>query len=260
MKISLCIITLNEQDNLRRCLESANGLVDETIVVDSGSTDGTELIAMEFDATWIQRSWPGFVQQKNFAISQASHDWILCLDADEALSVELRSELLKLKNDDAESDQVHGYSVPRCVYYEGRWIRHGDWYPDRLVRLFRNGRGKYQGGKVHERLELDGEPVILNGELEHYSFKDKADHRQRSRKYAQLWAETKFESGETAWLGKGFLHGIHRFVRGFLLRGGFMDGRLGLQIAWLSAQEVVMKYGLLREMNNSGRDRTGVHG
>jgi glycosyltransferase involved in cell wall biosynthesis len=252
MKISLCIISLNEEANLRRCLTSVALVVDEIIVVDSGSTDGTEGVAREFGARWVHQDWLGFVKQKNHVLSLASHDWILSLDADEALSADLFSELLSVK-EVRFPDGITGFSFPRCVLYEGKWIRHGDWYPDRLVRLFKNGVAKFAGGKVHERLELDGTVQELEGELEHHSFRDAADHWARCETYAQLWAEMKHEEGRTAHRLDGPIHAAVRWLRGYLFRGGFLDGAQGWQIARFNAREVNLKYRLLRQMNIAAR-------
>lgn len=243
MKISLCIITLNEERNLRRCLESATDLADEIVIVDSGSTDATAAIAAEFGARFEQHAWHGYGAQKNLALSLALHPWILSLDADEALSPRLREEIARLREPAAE---IGGYSMPRCVFFEGKWIRHGDWYPDRLVRLFRKDHGAFTGGKVHERMDVRGEIVRLTGDIEHYSFRDAADHAARGEKYARLWAETQGEQGRRVgtlapWLRAGF-----KLLRGLILRGGFLDGPRGWGIAWRNAKEVYLKYRLLR--------------
>ena len=161
MKTSFCLITLNEEQNLPRCLKSCAGLADEIIVLDSGSTDATEKIAREFGARFERQNWLGYVGQKNKVLSLASHEWIFSLDADEELSPELREEIRLLKSAGEIGDDIAGFSMPRCVFYEGRWIRHGDWYPDRLVRWFRHDRAKFAGGRVHERLEISGRVVPL---------------------------------------------------------------------------------------------------
>ncbi len=253
MKISLCIITKDEEANLRRCLRSAALVVDEIVVVDSGSTDGTEEVAKEFGACWVHQDWLGFVAQKNFALSLASHEWVLSLDADEALSADLFSELLSVK-EVRFPPEIQGFSMPRCVLYEGKWIRHGDWYPDRLVRLFKKGAAHFAGGKVHERLELEGAVQELEGELEHHSFRDAADHLARCKKYARLWAEMKHEEHQSASSWDGPVHAAVRWVRGYLLRGGFLDGAQGWRIAKFNAHEVNLKYALLRQMNIAVRD------
>jgi glycosyltransferase involved in cell wall biosynthesis len=197
MHLSLCLITLNEEANLRRCLESCASLVDEIVVVDSGSVDATPRIAAEFGARWQHQDWLGYVGQKNAVLALARSEWVLSLDADEALSPPLQEELRRLKPTHPEGD-VGGFSMPRCVFYDGRWIRHGDWYPDRLVRLFRRDKARFVGGKVHERLEIQGRIVALRGEISHYSFRDAADHRARCAHYARLWAESQFQTGLTA--------------------------------------------------------------
>ena len=148
MRISFCLITLNEEENLSRCLKSCADLADEIVVLDSGSKDGTETIARQFGARFERQEWLGYVDQKNKVLSSAKHPWAFSLDADEELSAELRDEIKLLRRIEPASDRS-GFSMPRCVFYEGRWIRHGDWYPDRLVRLFRRDCAAFVGGKVH---------------------------------------------------------------------------------------------------------------
>jgi len=247
MKISFCLITRNEEANLPRCLGSAEGLADEIVVLDSGSTDGTEAVARRFGARWHRRDWTGYVDQKNHLLSLAQHEWVFSLDADEALSEPLRAEVRRLKETGAPA-ALSGYDMPRCVFYEGRWIRHGDWYPDRLVRLFRRSRARFAGGRVHERLEIQGPIASFHSDLYHYSFKDANDHRARGELYAQLWAETQFEQGRRAGPLDPWLHAGFRWVRGYLIRRGFLDGPPGWRIARLCAREVFRKYRLLLEM------------
>ena len=252
MKISFCLITLNEEANLRRCLQSCAGLADEIVVVDCGSSDGTEAIAREFGARWVRQDWLGFVGQKNRALELAVHPWVLSIDTDEEISPALSQEIVRIKQTGAPED-VSGYSMPRCVLYDGRWIRHGDWYPDRLLRLFRKQGARFAGGKVHERLELVGGRVeSLRGDLFHYSFKDADDHWARCQKYARLWAETQHEASRTCGPIAPWSHAAFRWLRGYILRGGFLDGPQGWRIAALCAKEVFLKYQLLREMHRVG--------
>ena len=248
MNISFCLITLNEEENLPRCLASCADLADEIVVLDSGSTDGTAKIARRFGAIFTHQDWLGYVGQKNKVLALARHPWVLSLDADEELSPELRDEIRLLKEVEPAEDRS-GFSVPRCVFYERRWIRHGDWYPDRLVRLFRRERGRFAGGKVHERLEIEGRIVALHGELYHYSFRGSADHWARCQNYARLWAETQHEAGRRANAAAPYLHAAYRWLRGYVLRRGFLDGKQGWRIAALCARETYLKYRLLREMN-----------
>lgn len=244
MKLTFGIITLNEAQNLGRCLQSCVDLADEILVLDSGSTDDTERIARSFGARFELQEWLGYVGQKNRLLDLARHDWVFSLDADEELSERLRAEVRSLKPTEPAA-VIAGYSLPRCVLYEGRWIRHGDWYPDRLVRLFRRGHARFAGGKVHERLEIQGRVVPLEGELHHYSFRDAADHWARCEKYARLWAETQQEAGRRAGPMAPWLHAAFRWLRGYVLRAGFLDGRQGWQIASYSARETALKYRLL---------------
>lgn len=248
MRITVGVITLNEESNIERCLRSIEGVADEILVVDSGSTDRTRVLAGAFGVRWESLPWQGYVGQKNQVLSLASHPWVLSLDADEALSPLLRSEILALKLSAEEDHSVSGYSIPRCVCYEGHWIRRGDWYPDRLVRLFRREKARFTGGRVHERLELEGRSVELKGELEHYSFRDAADHLARCRLYARLWAEDRWGHGKRCGRFSPYSHAFFRWFRGFILRGGIADGKLGLRIANYSAYEVFLKYTWLREL------------
>jgi glycosyltransferase involved in cell wall biosynthesis len=249
VKISFCLITLNEETNLPRCLKSCADLADEIVVLDSGSTDATEKVARDFGARFERQDWPGYVGQKNKVLSLASHAWIFSLDADEELSPGLRTEIGLLKTAGEVGHDVGGFSMPRCVFYEGRWIRHGDWYPDRLVRWFRRDGAVFLGGKVHERLEIRGRVVSLHGDLYHHSFRDAADHRARGEKYARLWAQEKFEAGRGAGPLAPWYHAAFRWVRGYILRRGFLDGAQGWRIAALCARETHLKYRLLRELH-----------
>jgi glycosyltransferase involved in cell wall biosynthesis len=250
MKISFCLITLNEEENLERCLSSFRNLADEIVILDSGSIDRTADIARAHGARFEHQPWQGYVAQKNSVLARASHDWIFSIDADEAFSPELYAEIARIKSG-SPGPEVTGYSMPRCVLYEGRWIRHGDWYPDRLTRLFRRDKARFAGGKVHERLETSGRIIPLEGDLHHHSFRDAADHWARCQKYARLWAESKFEEGKSALPGAPFGHAVFRFARAYLARRGFLDGPLGLRIAWFAAREVQLKYSLLREMRSA---------
>ena len=252
MKISFCLITLNEEENLPRCLRSCADLADEIVVLDSGSADGTARIAAEFGARFVHQDWLGYVGQKNKVLSLAQNEWVFSLDADEELSPVLRDEIRVLKQSEP-TDDVSGFSMPRCVLYEGRWIRHGDWYPDRLTRLFRREHVKFAGGRVHERLEISGAVTPLRGDLHHYSFRDAADHRARGDRYAKLWAQDKYEAGKTAGALSPGLHGAFRWLRGYVLRRGFLDGAQGWRIAKISASETALKYRLLRELNQRTR-------
>lgn len=252
MKITFGIITLNEERNLERCLSSIKPVADEILVVDSGSTDRTRTIALTFGAVVHEISWPGYVIQKNNVLALASNDWVFSLDADEALSPELLEQIRSIKAGPAKNDCA-GFSMPRCVLYDNRWIRHGDWYPDRLTRLFRKSKAFFTGGLVHERLVIQGPVHPLSGDIEHHSFQDTPDHFERCRKYARLWAQDKYNQGRSASWVAPFLHSGFRFFRGYFLKLGFLDGPQGFRIAAISSYEVYLKYSLLRELGSSSQ-------
>lgn len=241
MKLSACIITKNEELNLPRCLKSLQGLVDEIIIVDSGSTDRTPFIATEYNARFIRHEWEGYVGQKNFALSKASYNWVLSIDADEELSPELQKELKTLHEHPQEPSHA-GFQVSRVVYYHEKWIRFGDWYPDVLVRIFDKRKAKFVGGKVHERLEITGETRDLQGELFHYTYRDAADRLARIEHYSTLWAETAKAEGKSANALDPFAHGAWRLFRSLFLKGSIKGGGLGWEIARLNAYEVFIKY------------------
>lgn len=247
MKISACIITLNEEANLPRCLESIQDVVDEIIIVDSGSTDRTNFIATDFNARFIRNEWNGYVAQKNFAISKAKFNWVLSLDADEELSHELNESLSALKLNE-HSEQVTGYEMSRVVQYQGSWIRFGDWYPDTLVRLFRKDSAQFAGGQVHERLEVQGTVKPIKGEIIHHSFKDEADYLERMDHYSTLWAEQKKADGASASALSPYTHSLWRFFRSYLIKGGYKGGGLGFKLSKLQAREVFLKYSKLKKL------------
>jgi len=251
MKISACIITLNEERNLPRCLASVAPLVDEILLVDSGSTDATLAIAAKFSSRVVHQPWLGYVGQKNLALDHAQHEWVLSIDADEEISAELAASIMRVKSDPAAEDlgAPNGYQFSRIVFYRGRWIRHGDWYPDRLVRLFRRTEGRFTGGRVHEKLELRGEHPILPGHLHHFTYESSLDRAHRCAKYAALWAQSAHEQNRRAYPWSGAVHAFARFAKGFVLKRGFLDGAIGWDIAAGNAHEVWLKYQLLRKLN-----------
>jgi len=245
MKISACIITLNEEENLPRCLDSIREIVDEIVIVDSGSTDRTNFIATDYNARFIRNDWGGYVAQKNFALSKAKFDWVLSLDADEELSPELQSSLKNLKLN-SHSGLVTGYEMSRVVDYQGTLIRFGDWYPDTLVRLFKTDAAQFAGGQVHERLKINGEVKPLEGEIIHHSFKDETDYLQRMDHYSSLWADQKRADGENTGALAPYTHSIWRFLRSYIIKNGWKGGNMGMRLARLQAREVFLKYSKLR--------------
>lgn len=244
--VSVCILCLNEADRLPRCLAPLGDFA-ETIVVDSGSTDGSRDICRKYGVVPVESPWAGFSAQRNKAFALASQKWILWIDADEVIRPELLAEIRKLFAD-GEPD-CSAFRVNRLVIFEGREIRHGNWFPDRCIRLFRADRWSMPERDVHESLEIRGETRDLVSLLEHHTYRDWDDQRRRAGKYSRLWAAQAHREGRTAGPLKGPLRGLWRFFRGYVLRGGFLDGALGFRIAFANGREVALKYRLLREFS-----------
>jgi glycosyltransferase involved in cell wall biosynthesis len=237
--LSACIITYNEADRIEACLKSVS-FCDEVVVVDSHSTDGTRELAVRLGARVIERDWPGYRSQKQFAIESAANEWVLCLDADERVSEPLRDEIEALRAGGFAG--FAGWSVPRITDYFGRFLRHGNAYPDRLIRLFDRRRGGWIGYEIHENTRVQGPVDKLRGHLEHYSYRSLSDHQLRMQRYADLMARALYERGKRCGLGKVLLNPQWRFVRGYLLRLGFLDGWRGLVFALIEANYVRRKY------------------
>jgi glycosyltransferase involved in cell wall biosynthesis len=239
MKLTACIITYNEADRIEACLRSVS-FCDEVIVVDSHSTDATRQIAGSLGATVVDRDWPGYRSQKQFAIERASHDWVLCLDADERVTSELRQEVEALR---MQGFHEHaGWSVPRITDYFGRFLRHGNTYPDRLIRLFDRRRGGWIGEEIHENTRVNGSVGRLLGHLEHFSYRSLTDHHNRMARYADLMARALYARGKRCGLGKVLFNPQWRFFRGYVLRLGFLDGWRGLVFHLVEANYVRRKY------------------
>lgn len=242
IRISACVVALNEEDRIGECLASLD-FCDELLVVDSHSSDRTREIASEQGARVIERDWPGHVAQKEFAIRAADHDWVLCLDADERLSPELRREIIALR--DAGFARHAGWSFPRLSNYLGTWVRHGSWYPNRQLRLFDRRRGHYGGVDPHDRVETDDSVGRLAGELIHYPYRGLSHHLRTMDSYTTLSARGLFERGRRASVWDLVLRPPARFLRFLVLRRGFLLGWKGLLLSALDAQSVLLKYAKL---------------
>ena len=238
-RLSACIITYNEADRIEACLRSVS-FCDEIVVVDSHSTDSTRELASALGARVIERDWPGYRTQKQFAVDAATNDWVLCLDADERVSTELRAEVEAARASGLAP--YAGWSVPRITDYFGRFLRHGNAYPDRLTRLFDRRRGRWVGQEIHENTRVDGPVGRMRGHLEHFSYRNLSDHQARMQRYASLMARALYDSGKRCGLGRVLLNPQWRFVRGYVLRLGFLDGWRGLVFALIEANYVRLKY------------------
>ena len=249
MKISAVVITFNEEANIEAALRSLEGVVSEIIVVDSHSTDLTVKIARRFTTKVFLRKWTNYSDQKNYADGLAEHPWILSLDADERLSPELRGEIRAMA---ADEPACAGFSMPRRVFYLGRWIRHSGWYPDRKVRLFRRERARWEGAYVHETLVVNGEIRRLEGDLLHFTYRNISEHLARINAFSDLGAQRLYAQRKKCRLDHLLLAPPGRFIKSYILRLGFLDGFAGLVIAVLNAYGIFVRYAKLREIWKKG--------
>jgi glycosyltransferase involved in cell wall biosynthesis len=237
--LSACIISYNEGDRIEACIRSLS-FCEEIILVDSHSTDDTRQKAASLGARVIERDWPGYRSQKQFAVDSAQNDWVLCLDADERVSDTLRQEIEALRA--GHFDHRAGWSIPRITDYFGRFLRHGNAYPDRLIRLFDRRRGRWIGREIHENTRCDGPVGKLYGHLEHFSYRSLSDHHERMQRYAVLMARALYGNGQRCGFWKVLFNPQWRFWRGYLLRLGFLDGWRGLVFALVESNYVRRKY------------------
>lgn len=251
VKISVCIITFNEEKNIAEAIESI-AWADEILVVDSNSADKTGEIAKNFGAKVILQEWLGFSKQKQFAADNAKFDWIFSLDADERVSEKLKAEILELKKL-SENELADAYKIPRLSFYMNRPIRHGGWYPDWQLRFFNRKKGKWKNRLIHESVEMknDSKVKTLRGDIFHYSVENAAyHHRLIGERYAPLAAEQMFKSGKkTSRLNIAYA-GFFAFFQTFFLKAGFLDGFPGFCIARFAAHHAFLKHLLLWEKQN----------
>ena len=246
VKISAVIITFNEEKNIARCLESIKGIVDEIIVVDSFSKDKTSEICLSHNVQFIQTDWKGYSETKNFANSKAENDWILSLDADEALSEELKKSILN-----AKKTGFNGcYSFNRLTNYCGTWVKFGGWYPDNKTRLFNRLEVKWTG-LIHENLEFNIPltTTLLKGDCLHYSYYTVQEHINQTKKFSPIAAEMLQSKGKKATFVKRFISPAVKFIRDYFFKLGFLHGRKGFLICAISGYATYIKYKKLRELN-----------
>ena len=248
-RVTVTIITLDEAAHIADAIDSA-AWADEIIVVDSGSVDDTLAIARARGARTETRAWTGYVDQKNFAASLASHDWIFSLDADERIPPALASEIRALL---ATEPHRGGYRVPRVTFHLGRWVRTTDFYPDYQTRLYDRRKGQWQGRYVHESVTVDGDTGQLTTELQHYSYRDLSDHLDRINAYTTLAARQMHESGRRARAVDLLIHPPAAFLRNYILRRGFLDGTAGLTLSMVNAYSVLLKFAKLWELQRCSR-------
>jgi glycosyltransferase involved in cell wall biosynthesis len=243
-KLSVVIIARNEEANLPRCLESVRW-ADEIIVGDSGSADRTVEVARDLGAKVYGYEWCGFGPAKQGAVDKAEGEWILSLDADEEVSPELASEIKAALE---ERTNIVGYYLPRRTEFLGRWMLHGGWYPDYVLRLFRKSRGAFTSSLVHEAVKVDGPTARLRNDLLHYSYPTLDRYFDKFNRYTTLAANEAFNMGQRVGLIELLLNPNAKFIKQYILKRGFLDGAKGLLLAILSSGYVSIKYAKLREL------------
>ena len=248
--ISVCIISGAEAPRIGRTLSSVSGWVTEVnVVLNEEVNDGTEEICRRHGARVFREPWRGYVAQVNSAAAKATQEWILGVDADEVVTPALRAEIEAAVTAESLQPQHVAYSMPRMSYYAGAWIRHGDWYPDRKIRLWKRGHGVWEGEEPHYHVEISGSVGQLRSDLQHFSYNNIRHHVAKLQAYSDLFARDAVNAG----LRAGFLdlatRPLWRFIRCYFFRLGFLDGWQGFVIAWMSAVWTFLKYAKLREAN-----------
>lgn len=245
MKISATIITFNEERNLPRAIESLR-CCDEIVVVDSGSTDRTMEIAERYGARVLEANWRGYAGQKNYASDQATHNWVLSIDADEALSEDLEGEIWALKKRGPDAD---AYTVPRLAQYLGKWILHSGWYPDRKIRLFDRRKASWRGEYVHESVVCQGRVGQLKGNLLHYTCDSLTEHLRTMNRYTTLAAEEVVAGKKKVGYSQLLVDPAWTFFKSYIVQRGFLDGLEGLSIAYMASLYTFLKYAKARFMS-----------
>ncbi len=253
-RLSLIVITKNEEAAIERCLQSAAGIADEIVVVDSGSTDRTLEIAGEFGAKILQPGdWPGFGPQKQRAQDAASGEWILSLDADEWIEEDLLREILDVLRDPSAAS---GYRMPRRNRFIGKIVRFGGWWPDYVLRLYRREKGRFNGNQVHESVVVDGEVRTLKHPIEHNTIVSAEDAEGKVERYSEIAARELLARGRTSSAFAAKLRGAAAWLRSFVLQLGFLDGKTGLRVARYQARYTYKKW--IRVANGAPRENAAV--
>ncbi len=246
--LSVIIITRNEQEHIGRCLASVTW-ADEIIVLDSGSTDNTVAISKQYTSAVYQTDWPGFGPQKQRALQKASHDWVLSLDADEEISPALQQEMQQAM----QLSGIQGFYIPRLSSYCGKQIKHGGWWPDPVLRLFRRETGQFSDDVVHERVIVNGIVKHLQQPILHEAFTDPSEVLDKINHYSTLGAEKLYKQHQHASLARAIGRGIWTFIRTYLLKAGFLDGAEGLMLAISNAEGSYYKYLKLRNIHKQSQ-------
>ena len=247
--LTACIITYNEADRIGACIEALR-FCDEIVVVDSHSSDDTRAIAGRLGARVIERDWPGYRSQKQFATDAASHDWVLCVDADERVTPALRAQIEALRVGGFAG--ASGWTIPRLTDYFGRFLRHGNTWPDRQIRLYDRRAARWVGYEVHEKIAVTGAVAALSGPLEHFAYRNFDDHLARMDRYAALMAAELYRAGRRCGVLPVVFNPAWRLFRGLVVKGGLLDGWRGLMFHIVEAGYVRRKYLRLWALSRSG--------
>lgn len=247
LKLSGVIITFNEERNIEQCLKSLVNVVDEIVVVDSFSTDNTKNICTRFNVTFIEQKFLGYIEQKNFALAQASYDHVVSLDGDEALSEVLQKSIVDLKT----NWNVDGYYANRFNNFCGQWIKHSDWYPNKKLRVFDRRKAEWKGINPHDNVQLYDENVktgYLKGDILHQTYQSYSEFNQKTEYFSTIAAQAYFDKGKKASLWKIVWNPTWAFFKSYVLRLGFLDGFNGFVICVQTANITFLKYSKLREL------------
>lgn len=251
-KLSIVIITFNEEKNIERCIVSVKTIADDIVVVDSFSTDRTSDICKNLGVQFFQHEWSGYSEQKNFANSLAKYDWIFSIDADEALSDELKNSIMQAK----KNYHAPNYRICRITNYCGKWIHHSGWYPDVKVRFF-DRRQSFWEGLIHERLNIDDESSVpvLKGDCYHYSYYSIQGHKIQARNFSEIAALDLYNKRKKTVLSKLLFSPVLKFIKMFFFNLGFLDGTKGFIIARISSNAVYIKYVELRKLYKTEKNK-----
>ena len=246
IKLSAAIITFNEEHNIERCINSLKGIADEIVVVDSFSTDKTAEICKSLGVTFIENKFSGHIEQKNFTLTQTTHDYVLSLDADEALDEELKESILNVKS----NFKFDGYSFNRLTNYVDKWIYRCGWYPDKKLRLFDKTKAKWAGVNPHDIIEMieGSKTTQLSGNILHYSYDSISDHINQTNKFTTIAAKEAFERGVRSSTFKIISRPILKFLKDYFLKRGILDGRYGFIICCINSLSALLKFSKIKDL------------
>lgn len=250
LKLSGVIITFNEERNIEKCLQSLANVVDEIVVVDSFSTDNTKAICERFDVKFIEQKFLGYIEQKNFALEQASYNYVISLDGDEALSEELQKSILNLKS----NWLFDGYYANRFNNFCGQWIKHSDWYPNKKLRVFDKTKAEWMGINPHDNVQFYNSHTKaghLKGDILHWTYQSYEEMNKKTDYFSTIAAKAYFDKGKTAPIWKLIWNPSWAFFKAYFLRLGFLDGKNGFRICYQTWKITFLKYAKLRKLYNN---------